>query len=543
MAGDPAVWATHPLVSDAMSDDSKILERARHAHRNRRWSEALAGFRQARSQATLEAEDLFLLADAAWWLGEVDEALTGYEDVYRLMRGAGEDAEAARLALDIGFLWILRGELALGSGWTSRARRILGRTPESAAHGYALAFDADEALGAADLDGAIELARRVQDLAERFSDPGLGAIGLVREGLAVIRKGEVARGLGMLDEAMLSVVAGEVTPDWAGNTYCQLMAVCHDLADIERAQQWTEATERWCDRFESAAMFAGICRIHRCQLAAVKGDWERAQREAELVCEELADMNVFVVAEGHYELGELHRLRGDLPAAEDAFGRAHQLGRDPQPGLAMVRLAQGRNQAAVLGLEAAIAFGDLERAATATDELEEIAARYATSGFAAAALHARGWVALSSGDDREAVKHLRDAQRRWRDLDAPYEEARVRMLIAQARESLGDTDGAEYEMSAAEAVFDSLGATPDIDRVTKWRGPGDLPSGLTDREGEVLALVAAGHTNRVIAEKLFISDKTVARHLSNIYTKLGITSRTAAAAFAFEHQLVDPGSG
>jgi DNA-binding NarL/FixJ family response regulator len=343
------------------------------------------------------------------------------------------------------------------------------------------------------------------------------------------------------------------------------MAAFHELADVRRAAEWTEATSRWLAGLPPAVLFTGICRVHRSQVMARKGAWAQAEREAALVCQDLADLHVAGAAEGHYQLGELHRLRGDLAAAEAAYLRAHELDRDPQPGLALLRLAQGRAATASASIRAALtavthdrlararlcaaqveialAAGDAGTAGRACDELTRTASTYGSSGLEAAALQARGAVLLAGGQAEAALPTLRAACRRWLELDAPYDAARVRLLLAGTYQALGDADAALRELDAAEVVFERLGATLDVREVAARRGPAALPGGLTGREAEVLALVAAGRSNREIAAALVLSHKTVARHLSNIFAKLGVSSRTQAAAYAFEHGLAAPERG
>lgn len=538
---------------------SEVLTEARVAYGRRDWSAARDGFTVARAQGELGTPDLRALSDAAWWLGRNEEALAVSEQVYRRHVDDAQLPQAAMLALNIGFLWMLRGAGAIASGWFSRARRLLDDLPEGAAHGHLLFLDVEEALAGADLDGAIALARRMQAIARRFDDRSLAAAGLVYEGRALVRLGRVGAGVAMLDEAMLPVLAGEVEPDFAGNLYCQLMTVWHEIADLRRAREWTDATERWCEQFTSAVMFVGICRIHRVQVLEIQGEWNRAEREAVQVCAELADLNVYVVAEAHYQIGELRRLRGELAGAEDAYKRAHELGRDPQPGRALLRLAEGRVATASASIhtaldgashdrfararllaaqvDIAVAAGDTDLAVGAADELDEIAALYGSSGFTAAARQARGAVLLAGGDPHGALPVLRDAYRCWHELDAPYLAARARTVLAQAYADLGDQDSAGLELDAADAVFARLGAADDLRRTAELRGLPALPDGLTAREAEVLACLASGRSNREIATALVISEKTVARHLSNIFTKLGVSSRTAAASYAYEHGL------
>jgi DNA-binding NarL/FixJ family response regulator len=542
-----------------------VLEAARDAHRRHRWAEARERFTAARATAELAADDLDALADAAWWMGDFEEASAVSEQAYRRHLDAGRPGRAAMAAMGVAVNHLLRGDGVLGSGWVGRARRLLDQEPESVEHGYLLQLELEGALAGGDHDAVVATARRVRELGRRHADPNLVATGDLFEGRALVRQGQVAEGMALLDEAMLAVLSGELRPELAGNVYCHLMAAFHELADIRRAAEWTEATGRWVAGLPPAVLFTGICRIHRSQALQRKGAWAQAEREAALVCRDLDDLHVAGAAEGHYQLGELRRLRGDLAGAEAAYRRAHELGRDPQPGLALLRLAQGRAATAAASIRAALAAvvhdrlarawlcaaqveialaaGEPETAGRAGDELTMTASSYGSSGLEAAALQARGAVLLASGRAEAALPTLRAACRRWQELDAPYDAARVRLLLARAYQELGDADAANRELDAAGAVFERLGATRDAGVVAALRGRAALPGGLTGREVEVLALVAAGRTNREIAEALVLSPKTVARHLSNIFAKLGVASRTQAAAYAYERGLVAPERG
>lgn len=543
-----------------MTDVAEVLEVARRAFGQHRWAEARAGFATARERDDLGADDLAALAECAWWQGDVDECLSIYEEAYRLyLHGDSRRARpAAKLAMELAFFWFLRGEAAIGSGWISRARRLLDDEPECVEKAYLRTMAIDEALVAADFDAAIEIAGQTVDAGNRYGDETLTALGLAGEGIARVKRGEVSQGLATLDEAMLPVVAGRVDPGYAGNIYCQLMSMCHELADFRRAQEWTDTTTRWCEGFPDAVMFLGVCRVHRAQLMQVRGDWAQAEEEALRLCDELASMNVDAVGEGYYELGEVRRQRGDLARAEESYARAHEMGRDPQPGLALLRLAQERIDDAAQAIsgalatavdpllrarlrdaqvEIALATEDLDTAEAATGELEGAADRYGSSGLVGAAIQARGAVALARGDHEGALRHLNDACRRWREVGARHREARVRVQLARTHRAMGDHDAAERELDAAGDEFERLGAERDAEHVISLRSEPALPGGLTAREVEVLRLVAAGMTNKEVAETLYVSQKTVARHLSNIFTKLQVSSRTAAAAYAFEHGL------
>jgi DNA-binding NarL/FixJ family response regulator len=419
-------------------------------------------------------------------------------------------------------------------------------------------LEVEAALEGPDLDAVIASASRVQDIGRRWADPSLVALATVGEGRALIRQGRVPQGIALLDEAMLATLSEEVDPATAGNIYCHLMSACQELADLHRMETWTRATANWCEQLPAAVLFMGICRVHRAQLFHARGSWDHAEKEATRVCEDLVDIHTASVAEARYAIGEIHRLRGDLAGADEAYRQAHRLGRNPQPGLALLRLAQNRTDGALASIAAALegttgrlararlraaqvhialAAADTVTARLAGEELDEIAGDYATSGLQAMAHHARGAVLLTEGHTGEALETLQTACRLWSDLHVPYEVARVRLLLATAYRTLGDSDAAALELDAAATTFTELGATQDLRKVAELRGRRALPGGLTEREGEVLALVATGKTNREVAATLVLSEKTVARHLSNIFAKLGVTSRTEAASYAFEHGL------
>ena len=548
-----------------MGEAGEVLEAARDAYRRRDWAAARERFAAARAAGELAAADLDALADAAWWLGDVEEASAVLEEAYRRHLEARNPGPAAMAAIGIAVNHLLRGDGVVGSGWLGRAQRALQGQPERAEHGYLLYLELEGALGEDDPATVTATARRVRDIGRRHADPNLVAAGDLFEGRALVKSGRVADGMALLDEAMLAVLSGQLGPEWAGNIYCHLMAAFSELADVRRAAEWTEATGRWLAGLPPAVLFTGICRVHRSQVLQRKGAWAQAEREADLVCQDLDGLHVAGAAEGHYQLGELRRLRGDLAGAEEAYRQAHRLGRDPQPGLALLRLAQGRTVTAAASIRAALtavtadrlarawlcaaqveialAAGDQGTAGRACDELGRTASTYGSSGLEAGALQARGAVLLAEGRPDAALPTLRAACRRWQELDAPYDAARVRVLLARAYRALGDADAAERELEEAGAVFARLGASLDAGRVAALRGRPARPGGLTGREAEVLALVASGRTNREIAEALVLSHKTVARHLSNIFAKLEVSSRTQAAAYAFEHGLATPERG
>lgn len=535
------------------------LRAARDACSRYRWDLAYERYRDLAAEGDLPFEDLAAFADAAWWTGRTDESLTVSEQLYhRCLRG-DEAATAARLAIEIGFLWLLRGQPAIGSGWIGRATRLLHEIPECAEHGYLHYLEVLDAIERGDVDRAIDVTRNMQVLANRHNDPTLCAIAMVHEGIATVWRGEVGDGLALIDEAMLPVRAGAVHPSWVGNLYCQLMSLFIDLVDVPRARAWTDATERWCDQHSNAAMFVGICRVHRAQLLHLEGAWQDAEQRAVRACRDLADMNIEVVAAGWYQIGEIRRVQGDLNGAEKAFAQAIELGRDPQPGLALVRLAQGRPAVAAAALSAALAavgqpakrapllaaqvdiadaMGAVDVGLTAARELTTVAETFATPGLLAAARQAAGTARLLANQPDRALPLLRDAGQRWRELGARYDIARVRELLARALTAVGDTDTAESERAAAQAAFQDLGASLAVAAPGRAPTPDEPPGGLTPREVEVLQQVADGRSNANIAMALTISERTVERHVSNIFLKLGVSSRIDAARFAFANGLV-----
>jgi ATP/maltotriose-dependent transcriptional regulator MalT len=523
-----------------------LLARGRDAFARRDWLEARDAFQAARELGGLAASDLYSLADAAWWLGLIDEFIAAAEDAYTLFLREDDNRHAASTAMAIAYTLSLRGEEARASGWMNRGLRLLEGLPECPEHGYLLYMDLEGAVAASDVDRAIGLAREIAEMGRRFDDPNLRALALLGEGRALLKGGDVARGMALLDEAMLAAVSDDLDPSWAGNIYCHLILACYELADLKRAGEWTEATMRWCESMPGAGPFMGICRVHRAQVLQARGEWSKAEREAARVCRELEHFHVSIVAEAYYQLGEVRRQRGDLAGAEQAFRQAHERGRDPQPGLALLRLAQGRVDAAMASLDAALgvehdrlararlcaamvevalAAARFDTARAAAAELAETARTYGTSGLQAPALHARGAVLAADEKAAEAVPVLRAAFRCWQELSAPYDAARVRLLLAEALERLGDADSAALERDAAAAAFAALRATGDA-----GAGPRRIPGGLTPRELEVLLHAARGLSNSDIADALVISIRTVERHLATAYQKLGFGGRNARAA-------------
>jgi DNA-binding NarL/FixJ family response regulator len=514
-------------------------------------------------KASLGAADLELLATSAYMLGRDDEYVSGLERAHHAYLYGGEELRAARCAFWIGINLILRGEMGPASGWVGRARRLVGREDRHCVEqGYLLLPLMFEHEAAGDLEAAIAAGADAAAIGERFGDADLFALATHDRGILLIKQGRVVEGLALLDEAMLAVTAGELSPIVNGFVYCGVITGCQAAYEARRAQEWTAALTRWCEQQPDMVAFSGTCLVHRAEIMQLRGAWPDALQEARRAGERCAlAMNESAAAQALYRQGELHRLQGEFAAAEEAYRNARRRGHEPQPGLALLRLAQGDHEAAaaairravgetsepskLLGLlpaqvEIMLAVDDVQAARSACEALEELADRWRGAMVAAMLAQARGAVDLAEGDAQAALVALRSAGQAWRELEAPYEAARARVLVAVACAALGDDDTASLELQAAHEVFARLGAAPDLARVDSLTGraASRRPHGLTARELQVLRLVAAGETNKAIAAELVLSQRTVDRHVSNIFAKLGVSSRVAATAYAYEHRVV-----
>jgi DNA-binding NarL/FixJ family response regulator len=537
-----------------------LLAEARAASARGDWPEALAAAQAATVRdRRQEGERLDLLADALWWTGRIEECIVRREAAYRAFEEAGDDRRAGQCAVWLYEHHCFRARPAHAGGWLARARRSLGPDPDCAEHGALVLREAEVAHGRGDLARAAALAGDMVALGRRLPSADLEAEALQALGRVLIDQGDVVAGMARLDEAMLSAVEGRLGFYSTAKVYCSVIAACEDLGDVRRAAEWTEATARWADEHSPFAVFPGICRVHRASTLRWRGALADAEREAVRACAELHDVHTPNAAAAYAEVGDIRRRLGDLEGAEEAFARAEELCGSACVGLALLRLAQGRVGAATAVVErcldaagphvsararllparaqVAVAAGDLDTARAATAELEATAAEVGGGIVAAAALGARGRLQLAEGDHRAACATLRAALAAWQDLEVPYEAATTRTLLGLALRDAGDREGAAASFAAAEALFEQIGARVDARHTRELTGPSRLPAGLTEREAEVLRLVATGATNREVAAELALSEKTVSRHLSNIFTKLGVTSRSAATAFAFEHDL------
>jgi DNA-binding CsgD family transcriptional regulator len=539
------------------------LDAGRSAYAARRWTDAWTELTTADGVQPLGPGDLERLAVAAHCLGKDEESTGTWARAYEGYLEAGDVGQAALAAAWCSFGLMNRGEMAMGSGWLGRAQGLCQEHDlDGAAAWLVLGQVAAGTMFGGDLGGALAMFEQVQQHADRLRDPNGMALGRLGRGQCLAQLGNAREGTSLLDEVMVTLANDDVSPVVAGLAFCAAISCCQQVLDVRRAQEWTTALSRWCDAQPDLVPYRGNCLVHRAEVLALHGAWPEAYDQAERARDWLTDAPPDGGLGGAYhQLGELHRLRGEHAEAETAYKRASQLGHETQPGLALLRLAQGHVDSATAALrraldeaagvvprahllaacvEVLLAAGDVAGARAAAQELDEVAVQIEAPLLRARALQADGAVALAEGDPRAALAVLRPAWSLWQELDAPYDGARVRVLLGQACRALGDEDTAEMELDAARWVFQDLGAQPDLARVEKLsrRAFAAAPGGLSVREVQVLRLVAAGKTNRAIADELFLAEKTVHRHLSNIFTKLDVGSRSAATAYAFRHGLV-----
>jgi DNA-binding CsgD family transcriptional regulator len=513
--------------------------------------------------------DLERLAIAAYLAGDDDAVVSGLEAAHRSHLEAGQPAEAGRCAFWLALSLLLRGEMAHAGGWLARTEQAIELAGECAASGYLLVPAFLDALeGSGDIATAEELAVRTIELGRRFEDPDLLALGLLCHGEVLIAGREAAKGIARLDEVMLAVTAGEVGPITSGIVYCAVVLECMKLFDYARASEWTRALTAWCDSQPDLVPYRGQCLVHRSQLEQAAGNWQNAVTIVRQACERLTDPPHPAVGLAHYQAGELHRLLGAFDDALLAYREASRSGYQPLPGLALLELARGDTEAAAATIRLAlqdtidatqrpailaaavdilVAAGDVVGARTATDELRDVASDSGSTALRAMAAEATGTVRLAEGDASGALPELRIAAAAWRRLRMPYEGARAAVALGRVCVALGDSTSAALEFENAGQAFGDLGAAPDLEWLREAAAAcsaAEQPvaarsrSPLSEREREVLAEVAAGKTNRQIATALTISEHTVGRHLENIFAKVGVTSRAAATAYAYEHHLL-----
>jgi tetratricopeptide (TPR) repeat protein len=448
---------------------------ARHA-----WREAFELFSKADAAQALSAEDVERLAEAAWWTGRIDDCIAAHERAYTAYMDQGAPRRAAMVAVHLAEDFFNRQAKSLGNGWLKRAERLLQDVPECVEHGVLLRLHAVLALESeGNVDKALGLARRTCDLATRFNDRDLQALALHDIGRMLVSQGELAQGMALIDEAMAAAVSGELGPKVTGRIYCNMMGTCEKLADYQRAAEWSEAARRWCEPHAGSG-YPGICRVHRAEIMRLRGSWSDAETEALHAADELKGFYHIAAGEAFYEIGEIRLRMGDLARAEEVFRQAHELGRDPVPGLALVRLAEGKVEAAralidravadrpegslerarllPASVQIALAAGEVDLARAAAAELAAIAGRYGSTALQASAAQARGAVQLADSATDEAVTTLRHACKLWQEVQLPYETATTRLFLAGAYRATGHSEDAELERQAAMSTFKGLGA-------------------------------------------------------------------------------------
>jgi ATP/maltotriose-dependent transcriptional regulator MalT len=540
------------------------LEAGRGAFTARAWAPAYEALCAADGDGALGAEDLDRLAVSAYLTGHDDAYEHALERAVRLLLDGDDRRGAARCGFWLALGLFRRGEPARAGGWLSRAHRALAEDgdPPCAEQGLLLVPAGLQCLYSGDVDGAAGVFDRVVELGVQFRDPDVTAMGVLGSGQAMVARGRREPGLALLDEAMVAVTAEDVSPVTVGIVYCAVIETCHLVFDLHRAREWTDGLTRWCAAQPDLVPYRGQCLVHRAQVLALEGRWPEAMDEMTRARERLADPpGQPAVGMAWYETGELLRRTGRHGDAEDCYRQASQHGRAPQPGMLLLRLAQGRGSDARAAVDAALATagsagerwhllaaasevccacGDTAAARAAADELDAVARDQAGEWLRAIAATAVGSVLLAERRPGDAGAVLREAFGAWRALHVPYEAARVRLLLGEVCAALGDSDGALLEWDAARYTFEELGAIDDLALVQARLSPAPTsrPSGLTERELEVLRLVARGCTNREIADELVLSEHTVRRHLQNVFGRLGISSRAAAAAFAVRHDLL-----
>ncbi len=543
------------------------LSRARALHRLARWEDACVQFLAADADHPLDVEDLELLAEGAQLTGRHEEAVSALERAFKLRASAGDLPTAASAAFWLYAEFMYAGEFARAGGWMSRLRDLSEHLAAAEEPGWLHIAAARQCIGQGRYDDARDALSGALSQGRRHADVDLEAFARLLYARSLLLDGHPDEGLPQMDEAMLHVTSGQTSPRMTGMLYCAAIGSCEAEAwELARAQEWARALEAWMAALPTlfGGAFLEHCRVYRAALKRRRGELSEARKELEGAAQNLIEgAGVLVAGHAFYELGEVHRQLGDDAAAELAYRRATSLGANAHPGLALLRLRQGDAATAVMGLRrslaeatrpqvrghllpalvtVSLAAGSVGEAEHALVELEELARAMGSSALDAELARARGGIALAGGRPEAALPDLRRSADAWRHFAAPYETARTCVLIAEACRALGDEEGANLELEAARELFTQLGALADLADLADPDTPASSPGhGVSARELEVLRLIAAGRTNRSIATELFLSERTVHRHVSSIFAKLGVRSRTEAAIYAVGHQLL-PGA-
>ena len=478
-----------------MSQTLDPITAARDAASRQSWREAFEAYAELDASG-LSPDDLERFGDAAWWSGKLAQAIRLREQAYVAYAAESRNVDAARVALTLSWDETNRGAFSVAHGWLATAERQLEDQSESVEHGrVALTRAANALFAEGDYPFAIEHFERAYEIAGRFGDRDTQMLALGAKGRALVKSGEIEQGLRLLDEGAAAAVSGELQAHSTTLVYCMTISSCKDVGDLRRAAEWTDAANRWCDRLDVTG-FPGACRVHRAEMMRLSGDLEAAEKVAMAACDELHDFERYVTALGHYEIGEIRRRRGDFAAADEAYARANELGAGTQPGLALLRLAEGKVDAALAGIthaleevqeplprmrqlpaqvEIAVAARDLKTARAAAAELDTLVNSYTIGGrrapaFVAALHEAAGRIALAEGDVDEAVSRLRQARDEWREVGAPFETAQSRVLLGVAFRRRGDEHAATIELDAAQTTLERIGAKSDADRAAQLLG-------------------------------------------------------------------------
>lgn len=534
------------------SNRIETIDAARKAYRRNAWADATELFLLADAEAALDVVDLEALVWAAGIAARDAEMLAALERLYGYHEARSDHENCAHAAFWCGLRNMMIGEVGLGSGWLQRAAKHADATPpDCVQRGYLILPQVFMLRAKGDYEAAVAAANEALAFGERLGDTDLVALAGSLKGGILFRLGRIDEGYGPIDEAMLLANGERLSPIVSGVVYCEIVSSCCRVQEMARAREWTAILDAWCRRNPQARAFNGVCQVHRAEVLQLEGNWSEAYAEAERAGEGLkGTTEQTAMATAAYRRAEILRLRGRLDEAEAEYRRAGEIAIDPQPGLALLRLAKGRrDEAAAMirraietaadmprktallpaGIEIRLACGDLDGAEDLCAEMTEIAGHFGTEILARVADQGCGALALARGDAAAAVAALSKARRYWSEFGAPYLVARLRLDIARGCTELGDTESAAMELAAAEKTFRELGAAPDLARLRAIRGD-RTPGNLTAREREVLALLAEGNSNRKIATDLGLSPKTVNRHVENIFNKLGVSSRAAAVA-------------